>query len=328
MPELPEVESLRHLLTYRLLHARILDSRFPSPVILRGTTPDDFTRRTSGKTIVSVTRRGKYLLFELSNAERLHDTSSKREADKAKIVLNAPDEPEFAAEENALRLVVHLRMRGGLRVEEGEQSPTKYLCGLLRLDGGRELRYYDMWRWGEWWLAPPASQLTGISGLDDLGVEPLDADFTPEHLEQALFGRLVPLKPLLLGQRIVAGLGNIYCDESLHRAGLHPARKAGTVQAEEAARLHEAIVGVLGEAVAQGRAHSHFLADQDGNLEHFEGIYTPRVYDRPGHACPTCGFSLQKITFYGRGTTFCPQCQPAVETPDPVRRKRVHAEKE
>ena len=328
MPELPEVESLRHLLTQRLLHARILDARFPSPVILRGTNPDDFTRRTSGKTIVSIARRGKYLLFGLSEAERLNATSSKREADGIKGSPDAPDEQGVGAEGNALRLVVHLRMRGGLRVEDAEQPAAKYLCGLLRLDGARELRYYDMWRWGEWWLAPPAPQSTGVSGLDALGVEPLDADFSPEHLRQALASRRSPLKPLLLGQRIVAGLGNIYCDESLHRARLHPARRADTVQAEEVARLHEAICTVLSEAVAQGRVHSQALVDQDANLEHFEGIYTPRVYDRPGRACPTCGFSLQKITFYGRGTTFCPQCQPAVETPDPVRRKRVHAEKE
>ena len=324
MPELPEVESLRHLLTHRLLYARILDSSFPSPVILRGVTPDELARRTSGKTIVSIGRRGKYLLFDLADAERLGIASSKRKADTEKaepdIAPSAPDddgkedfEEDAGVGENALRLIVHLRMRGGLRVEDAAQPPGKYLCGLLQLDDGRALRYYDMWRWGEWWLAPPAPQPTGIQGLDGLGVEPLDAAFTPERFRQGLRGRRVPLKPLLLGQQIVAGLGNIYCDESLHRAGLHPARISKGVQDEEALRLHTAIVGVLSEAVAQGRAYTDSLAAQEANLEEFEGVYTPRVYDRPGHACPTCGIGLQKITFHGRGTTFCPKCQPAVE---------------
>ncbi len=307
MPELPEVESLRHLLTHRLLHARIMDSRFPFPVILRNTTPDQFAAQIVGKTIVSLTRRGKYLLFGLADAERLDAVIGTKEADAAK-----DGKDSGLREGSEQRLVVHLRMRGGLRLEAAGHLPAKYLCGLLSLDGGRELRYHDMWRWGEWWLAPPAPQPTGIAGLDALGMEPFDADFTPQFLHRALTTRRGPIKPLLLGQRVVAGLGNIYCDESLHRARIHPARKADELGFEEAQRLYAAIVGVLGEAIAQGRAHADDLAAQNRNLEQFEGIYTPLVYDRPGQPCPHCGRELAKITFHGRGTTFCSQCQPAV----------------
>ena len=170
-----------------------------------------------------------------------------------------------------------------------------------------------MWRWGEWRLAPPVPQPTGIEGLDSLGVEPFAPEFTAAYLHGQISTRRGPIKPLLLGQRVVAGLGNIYCDESLHRAGLHPVRKANAVTAEEATRLHKAIVSVLQEAIAQGRVVADSLADKDGNLEQFEGIYTPQVYDRPNRPCPTCGQSLQKISFHGRGTTFCPQCQPDAE---------------
>ncbi len=307
MPELPEVESLRHLLTHRLLHARILDSRFPSPVILRGTNAEHFAAQTTGKTISSLTRRGKYLLFGLADTERLDAASGKKEAGIAKS-----SGISAVIEDEELRLIVHLRMRGGLRVEDEERIPGKYLCGLLSLDSGRELRYYDMWRWGEWWLAPPAPQPTGIAGLDALGVEPFSEDFTAQFLYRALSERRGPIKPLLLSQRIVAGLGNIYCDESLHRARIHPARRASEVGFEESQRLYAAIVGVLGEAIAQGRAFADELAAHNGNLEQFEGIYTPQVYDRPGQPCTHCGQELTKITFHGRGTTFCPQCQPAV----------------
>ena len=290
MPELPEVESLRRLLAHRLCHARIVDACFPSPVILRGTTPSDFRADIQGRTIADIDRRGKYLLFTLSNPVNNHDTAGVQPCD--------------------IRLVVHLRMRGGLRVEPGETVPGKYLCGLLNLEDGRELRYYDMWRWGEWWLTPPAPQPTGLAGLDGLGIEPFDARFTAGFLANALKCSRTPIKPLLLGQKIVAGLGNIYCDDSLHRARLHPSRPANSLAVPEVERLHEAIVTVLERAVRQADATVRQLIADDANLETFEGLSAQSVYDRPGQPCPTCGAGLQKIAFYGRGTTFCPECQP------------------
>lgn len=282
MPELPEVESLRYLLTHRLLHARILDSCFPSPVILRGINAEHFAAQTNGKAITSLTRRGKYLLFGLADTERLDAASGKKEADDAKHGVSSD-----LMEGGGLRLVVHLRMRGGLRVEKAGQTPGKYLCGLLSLDHGRELRYYDMWRWGEWWLAPPAPQPTGIAGLDALGVEPFDTDFTAQFLYRALSERRGPIKPLLLGQRIVAGLGNIYCDESLHRARIHPAHRASDVGLEGLQRLYTAIVGVLGEAVAQGRAFADELAAQNGNLEQLKVSIRPRCMIVPAIPVPS-----------------------------------------
>ena len=290
MPELPEVESLRCLLTHHLSHARIVDACFPSPVVLRGMIPSDFSGAVRGRCIASLARRGKYLLFTLSNRVNNHDMGN--------------------VERSEPRFVVHLRMRGGFRVENANTIPGKYLCAFLRLEDGRELRYYDMWRWGEWWLVPPAPQPTGIAGLEGLGIEPFDTAFTAAFLADALKRFRTPIKPLLLCQKIVAGLGNIYCDDSLHRAGLHPSRPANSLSGEEAARLHEAIVAVLARAVAEGNTVVRQLIADEANLETFEGLSAPQVYDRPGSPCPTCGESLQKIAFYGRGTTFCPQCQP------------------
>lgn len=290
MPELPEVESLRRLLAHRLPHARIVDACFPSPVILRGTTPSDFCAEIKGREIVRIDRRGKYLLFILNNRVNKDDTADVERCD--------------------IRLVVHLRMRGGFRVEPGDTVPAKYLCGLLRLEDGRELRFHDMWRWGEWWLVPPAPQPTGLARLDGLGIEPFDAEFTPEFLGRALKRSRTSIKPLLLGQKIVAGLGNIYCDDSLHRARLHPARPANSLAVPEVERLHEAIVTVLERAIQEADATVRQLIADRANLETFEGLSAQSVYDRPGQPCPTCGDSLQKITFHGRGTTFCPNCQP------------------
>ena len=310
MPELPEVESLRHLLVHHLDNARILDVRFLSPVILRGMQPSDFAARIVGKRIVTIERRGKYLVFGLSasNPNSLDYPDGRPDGSRR------PDGSSRAestlVEYGDARLIVHLRMRGSLCVESRNAVPAKYFCGGLELEDGRELRYYDMWRWGEWWLVATAQGVTKISGLDTLGIEPFDPCFTAHYLQERLASRQSALKPLLLGQRVVAGLGNIYCDESLHRAGLHPARKASAVTGAEVARLHKAIVGVLQEAVAYGRAAAERLADRGGNLTEFEGIYLPRVYDRPGRPCPTCGQSLRKISFHGRGTTFCPHCQP------------------
>ncbi len=290
MPELPEVESLRQLLAHHVTHARIVDACFPSPVILRNKTASEFQAEVTGREIEGIERRGKYLLFAL------------------RTCVNPDIEP--SAERSESRLVIHLRMRGGMRVEPGGSIPGKYLCGVLRLEDGRELRFYDMWRWGEWWLVPPDPQLTGIAGLDELGIEPFDAEFTTPFLIWALKKHRTPIKPLLLGQRVVAGLGNIYCDDSLHRAGLHPSRPANSLSVEEVARLREAIVAVLGGAVRESGITVQRLMAAGENLETFEGLSSQQVYDRPGFPCPTCGESLQKITFHGRGTTFCPQCQP------------------
>ena len=207
MPELPEVETLRRLLTHHLVPARILDACFLSPVILRGIPFPQFASQVIGTTIVLVERRGKFLLLALADA-----TGGVCRTD------GATGDPSANARQSA---------RG-----KAEDAPDKYLCASLALDKERELRFYDMWRWGEWWLVPPFPQPTGIEGLDSWAWSRSRPNLPP-RICTADFRRRGPIKPLLLGQRVVAGLGNIYCDESLHRAGLHPARRANAVNAEK-----------------------------------------------------------------------------------------------
>jgi formamidopyrimidine-DNA glycosylase len=286
MPELPEVESLRCLLERRIVGAQLQGSCFVNSVILRSHSPAEFSDLVHRRTIIGVGRRGKYLLLHLSAS-----------------VGNAPSDVRI--------LIVHLRMRGSLQVEPAGVKPAAYHCATLELDGDRELRFYDMWRWGEWWLLEANEQPNRLPQIGQLGPEPFDPGFTREVLYRQLSQRRGALKPLLLSQRVVAGLGNIYCDESLHRARLHPARIALSVTVAEAEHLHNAIQAVLGQAVAQGGAYAALMAAQSRNLDSFAAIYTPRIYDRPGRSCPTCGQSLHKMSLHGRGTTYCPVCQPA-----------------
>ncbi len=209
--------------------------------------------------------------------------------------------------------MVHLRMRGNMLVEPADSPPGAYLCAALELDENRDLRFYDMWRWGEWWLLETEQPPECLRSIAALGLEPFAPEFTPGYLHRQLTLRHGALKPLLLGQRLVAGLGNIYCDESLHRARLHPTRGANSITRDEAERLHASIQAILGEAIAQGGAYADLVAAQSQNLESFAAIYMPRVYDRPGFPCPTCGQSLDKMSLHGRGTTYCPVCQPVAD---------------
>ncbi len=293
MPELPEVETLRRVLVSHLCGAVFVSAEAVSPVVLRNTDLVSFSAAICGRQVLDVRRRGKYLLFLLGAAHACPKTDE--------IVTDGSNaEVDF---------IVHLRMRGSLLVEDAQTPPAKYLCASITLQDGRELRYYDMWRWGEWWLLPH-NDFSALKGLVGLGPDPFDAEFTPEYLAERLRSRRTPIKPLLLDQRIVAGLGNIYCDESLNRARIHPARIAASLSVVEIERLYEAARFVLSAAVGQGGSYAALLAESGGNLSDFESVYAPQVYDRPGQPCPQCEQPLQKISFHGRGTTFCPNCQP------------------
>jgi formamidopyrimidine-DNA glycosylase len=281
MPELPEIETLRRLLQVHLVGARIESVVFTCPVILRAGSPEAFAAHVVGRRITHLERRAKYL------ALRLEDEGTP-----------------------AGSIVIHLRMRGSLRVMSADLPPDPYLCATLRLVDGRELRYHDMWRWGEWWPLRSDEPLQRLRGIALLGPEPFDPAFTPEFLARRLAARRAAIKPLLLTQRLVAGLGNLYADECLHHARLNPATPAASLGVGGAARLHAAIQEVLAEALEQGAALAALLAAQGEDLLRFDAIYEPRVYDRPGFPCPTCGQRLIKITLCGRGTTYCPFCQP------------------
>ena len=287
MPELPEVESMRRLLQNQLYGAKIVGFNAPFPVVVRYPEVATMEKEVIGKTIECVDRRGKYLLLTLtSNLNKIPQT-----------------------------LIIHLKMRGILRVEKSDLPPAPYLCAKLALEDKRELRFHDMWRWGGLWLVNAEEGFDPIPGLRDIGVEPLSPDFTVEVFAKQLTRKRGKLKPILLDQRTVAGVGNIYADESLHRAGLHPEKRVESLTEAEISRLHLALTAVLIEAVESGGAYAELIAKANSTLEDFSEVYKPKVYDREGLPCPTCEKPLTKFQLQGRGTTFCPHCQPSTSAP-------------
>jgi formamidopyrimidine-DNA glycosylase (fpg) len=301
LPELPEVETLRRGLERRVLWQRIGDVSVENDRVLKSQSPVEFRDRVVGTRITEVRRRGKYLLIRLEAAAAVPPSST----------------PAVAAPSSFI-LCVHLKMRGQLLLESASQSPGRYHCVSLQLDsggsqGGEEeeqaavmaLRYYDMWAWGEMRALTEAEVAAKVPALADMGPEPLEAGWDGASLASRLMGRRTAIKSALLDQRVVAGVGNIYADESLFRAGIHPERRAQTLSREETDRLASAVRAVLTEAVSGGGTESEDYTDLAGSA----GRYVPRVYDRGGSPCPACGETLIRIRLGGRGTVFCGSCQ-------------------
>ncbi len=276
MPELPEVETIRRQLEPELTGrtitgVRVLDAKLTAPV-----TASALKRRLEGSTIESVGRRGKYLLFKLGNGETL---------------------------------VLHLRMTGVLthvpggtaRKAAAEQRPPRLV---LRFDDGASLLFHDTRRFGTAMV---------LSGEDSgtywhrLGQEPLERDFNAGSLERSLSGRKRPIKSVLLDQALIAGIGNIYADEALFEARIHPLRPAGEISGDEIAALVKAIKSTLRRAIRLQGSSIDTYRDSLGRRGRFQETF--RVHRRQGEPCPGCQGMVEKIKVGGRGTYFCPSCQ-------------------
>lgn len=272
MPELPEVETIAQGLRASLVGRAITgaDVRWARSVV--PPDPVAFARRLTGQMVAKVGRRGKWIVIESSGGGAL---------------------------------LIHLRMTGRLALEKGECADDRHLRVSLSLDDGRSLRFYDPRKFGRLRLADDSAE-----ALSDLGPEPLADDFSATRLAGMLARRRGRIKPLLLNQRFLAGLGNIYTDESLWRAGVHPLRQADTLTPAEARRLHGAIRDVLRAAIASGGTTLPDAAYQrvDGRWGEFAGQLA--VYGQAGQPCPRCGASVERIRVGQRGTHFCPHCQP------------------
>ena len=274
MPELPEVETLRRGIERHLVGHRIVGVRVLVPKMVKGAIADpaQFGEKLHNVRLESVGRRGKHLIFTL---------------------------------DSGYYLLLHLKMRGQLLVVPRQTPDEKYLAAALETDDGRELRFHDMWTWGELRLLTP-SELAAHPPLVGMGPEPLSEDWTPLALKEALCRRpRTPIKAALLDQSVVAGVGNIYADEALFRSGVRSLRASGSLGEDEIARLHREIRNVLTEAIGGGGTTSDNYVDAEGQV----GSYTPRVYDRGGQPCVSCGATLERIKVTGRGTVFCPSCQ-------------------
>ncbi len=274
MPELPEVETLRRGLERHLVGRTLGETRVQVTQMIQGTVSDPalFSQSLRGARIVSVGRRGKHLIIAL---------------------------------DSGYYLLFHLNMRGQMLVTPLDAPEGKYLAAAFPLDNQAELRFHDMWRWGEMRLVTE-DELAAHPALAGMGPEPLAPAWTPELLAEGLKKRSkTAIKAALLDQSVVAGVGNIYADESLCRAAIRPLRPAGSLTSAEIVRLHRVIREVLTEATEGGGTTSDNYVDAEGQV----GRFVPRVYDRGGKPCLSCGLPLTRIRVSGRGTVYCASCQ-------------------
>jgi formamidopyrimidine-DNA glycosylase len=275
LPELPEVETVARLLRPELVGRRLGASRVRWLRTLGGLGARAFARAVGGTRVTALRRRGKWIVMDLARAGA-----------------------------GAGVLCVHLRMTGRLEVAAAGQGPGPWERLRIALDDGRVLRFVDPRKFGRVRWARAEGEVTGA-----LGPEPLDRGFTAGELARSLRARRRRLKPLLLDQAFLAGLGNIYVDESLHRARLHPLQPAQRLRPAQAEALWRSIRAVLSEAIArEGSSFDAFYRTPEGRPGGFQHEF--RVYGRAGEPCRTCGGPIRALVVGQRGTHFCPRCQP------------------
>jgi len=271
---MPEVETVRRTLNVLVAGRTIERVTVSLPrIIQRPAEPEQFADMLAGRTIESVERRGKFL----------------------RIVLDG------------LVLVSHLRMEGRYGHYTVNEPVEKHTHVIFHFTDGTELRYKDVRQFGTMHLFQPGEEFR-MAPLNKLGVEPLDESFTLELLRGMLGKRSGPIKPLLLNQAYVVGLGNIYVDEALHSAGIHPERPADSLRKGEWERLYAAIRETLSRAVDAGGSSVKSYVNGQGEMGMFQ--YSLQVYGREGEPCRTCGTVIEKSVVGGRGTHVCRRCQP------------------
>lgn len=269
MPELPEVETIARDLCPRLVGRTLADVQVRWPGAIATPSPAAFRQQIIGQRIVAAGRRGKFLLLTL---------------------------------EDNLCLLIHLRMTGQLLLRRAPPEDDRHIRLAFALDDGECLYFRDMRKFGRAYLVADPDLVVG-----DLGPEPLTEGFDAAALASLLERRKGRIKPLLLDQRFLAGLGNIYTDEALFLAGLHPCRRADTLTPEEIARLHAAIRHVLQQGIANRGTTLDNYSDAHGRAGRNQESL--KVFRRATEPCPRCGAPIQRTVVGGRGTYFCPRCQ-------------------
>jgi formamidopyrimidine-DNA glycosylase len=274
MPELPEVETIARTLRPALIDKTILSVDLRWPRTLDAPSPAVFKKHIKGQRIESISRRAKFLDIQLSDSH----------------------------------LLIHLRMSGDLLVVLGGYQPAKHDRLIVQLSEDTSLIFSDPRKFGRVLLVDDPAET-----FRDLGPEPLSEAFTPDWLFSALHLRRRQLKPLLLDQAFLAGLGNIYTDEALHLAKLHPLSLSDSVTKKQAKGLWQAIREVLEEGIRRNGASIDWVYRGGDFQNHF------RVYGRTGESCPVCGTTIERITVGQRGTHFCPRCQVCAKPKNPVK---------
>jgi formamidopyrimidine-DNA glycosylase len=274
VPELPEVETIRTRLEPGLVGRTFERVVITDPRLTRPEPPEAVAAELEDERVRAVGRRGKYLIVEF---------------------------------ESGRHLLIHLRMTGNvLHPGRSASDGDPHLRAVVRLDDGSDVIYRDVRRFGTWELLEPG-ELDEYFAARRLGGEPLDPAFTARALGRALAKRRAPVKAALLDQRAAAGVGNIYADEALWRARIHPLRPAGSLSPEEVAALRNGVREALRMGIARQGATLRDYRRPDGGRGGMQDRF--RVYGRTGEPCFRCGTPIEKIRAGGRGTWFCPRCQ-------------------
>jgi formamidopyrimidine-DNA glycosylase len=272
MPELPEVETIRRTLAEHVTDLKIEEIKLIWSSAVCGWKDQSFEGLATGRRIQTIDRRGKYLLIRL---------------------------------DEDLTLIAHMRMTGRLNYFAENQEPEKHTHVVFRLEHG-EVHFSDVRKFGRI-QAIPTPLCFSESSLCKLGPEPLDAEFTPEVLKERFEKKKLSVKAALLDQHVLAGLGNIYVDESLFRAGISPERRVDTLSETEISKLHQAIQNILQAGIdAQGTSFRDYR-DANGKKGSFEQAL--QVYGRGGEPCKVCGQTLERLRLAGRTTVYCSRCQ-------------------
>ncbi|WP_220750836.1 DNA-formamidopyrimidine glycosylase [Apilactobacillus xinyiensis] len=272
MPELPEVETVRRGLTSLVENSEVssVDIIYPKMI---NVSPEKFKKCLSKRKIIKIDRRGKYLLFRFNGD---------------------------------ITLVSHLRMEGKYDVESDGTTPGKHTHVIFHLSDGRELRYNDSRKFGRMYLIHNGEEHT-LSGLGTLGPEPTENDLTFEYLKTIMNKSRGKIKPFLLNQSHLAGLGNIYVDEVLWMSKIHPETMTSLVTDDEIKALRMNIIKEISDAIKGHGTTVHSYSNAYGEAGQFQDSL--KVYGRKGQPCFRCGTKIEKITVAQRGTHFCPKCQ-------------------
>ncbi len=271
MPELPEVETIKNELRPYVVGRNVSGVTLFWEGMLQKTTPAEFHSRIYGQRITGLSRRGKYLIFSLAGGELL---------------------------------IVHLRMTGALLIGKDLSEPPKFTRAVLHLDDGSSIFFRDPRKFGKMRLVKGDDTVFGR-----MGPEPLEPDFTPRVLAGLLAKRKAPLKAVLIDQNVIAGIGNMYADEALFSARIHPLRAANSLSRGDSRRLHRAIQQVLRAAIGQKGASvsTYFRPSGEKGTAHVQF----RVAHGRGKNCPNCSTPIERIVVRNRGSYFCPKCQQA-----------------
>jgi formamidopyrimidine-DNA glycosylase len=269
MPELPEVETVRRELSPQITGSHIKKVWLGWDGIVRLPSAVEFQKRIKGQPIKDIARRGKYLIFHLESPEMM---------------------------------IVHLKMTGSLIIRPDDEPPEKLDRAIIYLDNGLAIHFHDPRKFGRLWLTDDLTQI-----IKKMGPEPFGDGFTPEYFRDGLMKRQAPIKPVLLDQGFIAGIGNMYADESLFATKIHPLRPASSLSAREVKELYRVIKEILAAAIENRGAsiRNYFRPDGTPGTAHFSFQVAHGIKD----TCSRCGRPIKRLVVRGRGTYICNNCQ-------------------